>query len=250
MPPCPQNALVFFTQNLPSWRALVIGGPLSLVWAAGCLAFAGVLKKRAALETGYSRKVFHFLIFGTVSAIHWVSGTPGVCLFGGMTSFVLLYAILRGSGHFMYEAIARERDAPRRTYFIVVPYFATLIGGLLSNILFGAAAIAGYLATGLGDAVAEPVGARFGRHKYRVPCFGGVMATRSIEGSGSVLIVSVVALTVWAAASPEIQLSANSAALVAVIGVVATIVEAASPHGWDNATMQIVPAWLASALLL
>ena len=29
----------------------------------------------------------------------------------------------------------------------------------------------------------------------------------------------------------------------------ATLVEAASPHGWDNATLQIVPAWAATYLL-
>jgi hypothetical protein len=43
----------------------------------------------------------------------------------------------------LYEAMARETDAPHRTHYIIVPYFATLIGGLASNILFGPVAVVG-----------------------------------------------------------------------------------------------------------
>ncbi|MDM8551389.1 hypothetical protein QUF72_14990 [Desulfobacterales bacterium HSG2] len=119
-----------------------------------------------------------------------------VCLFGGMTTLVIFYAIFRGTGHILYEAMARETDEPHRTYYIVVPYFATLIGGLASNILFGQAAIVGYLVTGLGDAVGEPVGTRFGRHTYKVPSFRGVESVRSYEGSAAVLVVCTAAITV------------------------------------------------------
>ena len=49
----------------------------------------------------------------------------------------------------LYEAIAREKDEPRRTFFVLLPYFTTLAGGLASNILFGPFAVAGYLVTGV-----------------------------------------------------------------------------------------------------
>jgi len=245
----PESIVHFFVENVPDATTLAIGGPVALVWAAACLIFSGLLKTRRKLKTGYTRKVFHFLIFGTVVAVHWLWGTPGVCLFGGMTSLVIAYALLRGSGHVMYEAMAREKDAPRRTYYIVVAYFATLIGGLLTNILFPATAVFGYLVTGFGDAVAEPVGTRFGKHEYRVPAISGVRAIRSLEGSCSIFIVSALVLIVWFALSHQFELSGRSLLIIVLISCVATLVEAISPHGWDNTTLQVVPAFLGAILL-
>jgi phytol kinase len=193
--------------------------------------------------------VFHFLVFGTVVAVHGLWGTPGVCVFGSMTSVVIAYALLRGAGHVMYEAMARETDSPRRTYYIVIPYFATLIGGLLSNIFFPATAVFGYLVTGLGDAVAEPVGTRFGKHKYRVPAGGGVTAIRSVEGSSAVFIASVLALTLCFALSPQFDLSGGALLMILLVSFVSTVVEAVSPHGWDNATLLVVPALLGTVLI-
>jgi phytol kinase len=239
----------FFVGNFPSLKALALGGPAALAWAAACLALAGVLKRRWHWQTGYTRKVFHFLIFGSVVAVHAIWGTPGVCLFGGMTSAVIAYALLRGSGHLMYEAMAREKDEPRRTHYIIVPYLATLLGGLVGNICFPQTVIFGYLVAGLGDAIAEPVGTRFGRHQYRAPALRGVRAVRSIEGSCSVLIVSALALLGCLIFLPQFELSARSVLTVAAIALVSTLVEAISPHGWDNASLQIVPAWLGVMLL-
>ena len=81
----------FFVANFPSLKALAVGGPAGLLWAAACLMLAGILKKRRHWPTGYTRKVFHFLIFGSVVVAHALWGTPGVCLFGGMTTVVIAY---------------------------------------------------------------------------------------------------------------------------------------------------------------
>jgi phytol kinase len=239
----------FFLQNVPGTPTIAWAGPPALLWATACLAFAGYLKTRRGLATGYTRKVFHFLIFGTVIGIHAAWGTRGVCLFGAMTSLVIAYAVARGPGHFMYEAIAREKDAPRRTHYVVVPYFATLIGGLFANVFLAGTAVLGYLVAGLGDAAAEPVGTRFGRHKYRVPALRGVAAVRSLEGSGSVFVVSAVALGVCLAVSRSGAVSGRTLLVVGLIAAVSTLVEAVTPHGWDNATLQVVPAALGALLL-
>ena len=239
----------FFAANLPDATTFAVAGPPAMVWAVAGLWFAGVLKSRGKFKTGYTRKVFHFLIFGTVVAIHFIWGIAGVCLFGGMTSLVIAYALVKGPGHIMYEAMAREKDAPRRTYYIVIPYFATLIGGLLSNIFFPATAVFGYLVTGLGDAVAEPVGTRFGKHTYKVPAVRGVGAVRSLEGSLAVFMMSVAALTACVVFSPVFDLSMRSLLDVVLIAFIATLVEAVTPHGWDNATLQVVPALLGTMML-
>jgi len=66
-----------------------------------------------------------------------------LCLFGGTCTPAVGFAVWKGRGNLMYEAIARPQDEPHRTFFILVPYFATLIGGLAANMIFGPVAAAG-----------------------------------------------------------------------------------------------------------
>jgi len=239
-----QNTIAFFKDNFPSPKALLLGGLPCLLWAFACLYFAGSLKQEHGVRTGYTRKIFHFLIFGTVSVLHSTLGTSAVCLFGGMTTVIIFYAVFKGPGNLLYEAMAREKDEPHCRYYIIAPYFATLAGGLVSNILFGEAAIFGYLITGLGDAVGEPVGARFGKHQYRVPAFGGIKAVRSYEGSAAVFIMCLLAIILGVAMSPLLEFTSIMFFLVPLLAFVCMIVEAISPHGWDNAVLQIIPSLL------
>jgi len=234
----------FFLDNLPTLGEVAVLGPPALLWALFWLAVAGYLKRRVQWPTGYTRKVFHFGIFFTAALLQALSGTRMVCLFGAMTTVVIAFALVRGSGDFLYEAIAREKDAPHRTHYIVVPYVATLIGGVLSTIWFGPAALAGFLVTGIGDAVGEPVGTRFGHHTYRVPALRGVTCTRSWEGSVAVLVVSALAVFLSLVLLTEASISARTVLVALGIGCASAACEAVSPHGWDNATMQIVPSWL------
>jgi phytol kinase len=241
------RTLAFFIDNSPSWKGILIGGPLGVLWSYLCLRFAGYLKLSRGYKTGYTRKTFHFLIFVSVVIIQMIWDTSIVCLFGGSCTLVIFYAIRKGSGNLLYEAMAREKDEPHRTYYIVIPYFATLIGGLASNILFGHMAVVGYLVTGLGDAIGEPFGTRFGKHTYKVPSLASVKAIRSWEGSMAVFVISVVAIAISISILPGLNFTNKSFVLVPLLGLVSTIVEAISPHGWDNATMQIIPssiAWL------
>ncbi|MBU3917685.1 hypothetical protein KKA14_19330 [bacterium] len=243
------NIISFFITNFPTWNEILIGGPIGLLWAFLSLYFAGYLKSRKGFRTGYSRKIFHFTIFGSVAAIQWLWDTSIVCLFGGMTTLVVFYAIFKGSGNILYEAMAREKDAPRGTHYIVVPYFATLIGGLVTNIFFGPIAVIGYFVTGLGDAVGEPVGAKFGRHTYRVPSLTSVKSERSLEGSAAVWAMSFLAIIAGIALSPELAFSANYFLTIPALSIICALTEAFSPHGWDNMTMQIVPVWIAFIVL-
>jgi len=164
---------------------------------------------------------------------------PAVNVLGiGMGVFVLL-SVRAGEGNFFFEAMAREKDSPRRGYFIVVPYITTALGGLVSNFLFGFCAVMGYALCGAADAVAEPVGVRFGKHKYRVPSLKKVrVSERSLEGSFSVWAVSLVLSFIlflflyrmsWAESLP--------AALILATAI--TLVEAFSFHGADNLTVQV-----------
>ena len=236
-------------QNPPSVGVLALGSVTSLLWAYGVLALAGYLKMRKGWRTGYTRKLFHFMIFGSVVVVNGLSGLAGVCVFGMMTTCVIAHAIVRGEGNPLYEAMAREKDAPYRTRYIIEPYLATLLGGVLANVLFPQTVVFGYLVAGLGDAVAEPVGTRFGKHRYRVATFDGIAAERSLEGSASVLVVSWAALFACLCLSPHFVVTTPAVCALVAIALISTLAEAVSPHGWDNAVLQVIPAWLGTMLL-
>jgi len=238
----------FFLHNLPTAADILVFGLPALLWGYLCLALAGLLKSRFQLKTGYTRKVFHFLIFAGATLVQTAWGLPALLVFGTAVSAVIFFAVVRGEGNLLYEGIAREKDAPRRTYFVLISYLATLLGGLLSNLCFSQTAIVGYLVTGIADAIAEPVGTRFGRHEYTVFSVRGVPAKRSIEGSLAVFLASFLAIWLWMA------LTGNQTGTTAWYGgillasTVCAVVEAVSPHGWDNLTLQLVPSALAVLL--
>jgi len=235
-----------WSPTLPSLATVLWLGPILAVAVPALFLLAGWLKTRHGLRTGYTRKILHFGLFGGATTLSLTVGYPGVNLLGGIGAIVVLYSLWRGDGHPFYEAMAREKDAPRRTLYIVVPVLATILGGISSALLFGEFAAVGYLVTGCGDAIAEPVGLRFGRHPYRVPTFGsGVSSRRTIEGSVAVLLTS------FPVAALALSLSPQEVAVLPValgVAIAATLVEAASPHGLDNLTVQLAASGVAFAL--
>ncbi len=102
---------------------------------------------------------------------------------------------------------------------------------------------------GWGDASAEPVGSRWGRHPYRVPSLAGVPARRTWEGSAAVLLVGSAAAAVGLAASGSGLAWGGLVGAALACGLVGAAVEAVSHHGTDNLTVQVavslVAAWLA-----
>jgi phytol kinase len=168
-------------------------------------------------------------------------------VYGSTVVMIVLAAVLRGDGFAFYEALARTSDAPRRSLFIIVPLIATALGGVLANVFFPAWAYIGYAAVAWGDAVGEPVGTRWGRHRYRAPSIAGVSATRSIEGSSMVLLASAAACAFALIAAGIDTPAALGAA--AIIGIVTMFVEAVSHHGADNLTIQLAAAGVAALLL-
>lgn len=239
----------FLAQNTPPLGTILVGGPPLLLVSWLSLRLAAHLKQARGWKTGYTRKTFHFLTFATATVLQSLPGLglPITCLFGGMASLVVLHAVWAGAGHPHYEALAREKDAPHRTWYVVVPYLATLLGGLSVNLWSTATAPIGYLVCGLGDAIGEPVGTRWGRHRYRVPLPGRVVSYRSLEGSSAVFLVSSLA-TILAATAIGEPTSATLVGQALVVGLASALVEAVAPHGWDNLALILVPAVLAGWL--
>lgn len=138
-----QTFLQFFINNFPSFKLISWLFPLSIIWSFVALFIAGFCKKKLQWKTGYTRKVFHFFIFISAFFYQYYFKLPGVFILGWSVTIALIYACLKGSGNLFYEALAREKDAPHRTKYIVYSYLATFFGGVLSNIFFGYFAVFG-----------------------------------------------------------------------------------------------------------
>ncbi|MEX1182188.1 MAG: hypothetical protein WEF86_03065 [Gemmatimonadota bacterium] len=234
-------------QFVPDAATILVVAPLALAYVCAAAGIASWLRVRRGVAAPYTRKTFHFLILTSTLGVQLGWGLTGVTVFAAIVLLVVAVAVVRGDGFPFYEALARSTDAPHRTLFIVVPMMTTAAGGILSNLLFGTWAPVGYMVVAWGDAVGEPVGTRWGRHRYRVPSLAGVPATRSLEGSAAVLGASATAAFLALLALNVAAGAAFAAAL--LIGAAAAGVEAVSNHGLDNLTMQVAAAATAYLLL-
>lgn len=229
----------YFLQFIPPFPQILL---FSLVSAAAILGggfLCGALKRFAGWKTGYTRKTLHFLIFVSAVGLHIWGGMPAVNVLGvGMGIFVFL-SVRAGDGNIFFEAMAREKDSPRRGYFIVMPYLTTAAGGIVSNLLFGSSAIMGYALCGSADAVAEPVGLRFGKHRYKVPSLRKIkISERSVEGSISVFLVSMILSFFFFSFLYHLH-SRRAFISSLILSTILVFVEAFSFHGADNLTIQV-----------
>ncbi|MCJ7680722.1 MAG: hypothetical protein MUP70_08355 [Candidatus Aminicenantes bacterium] len=225
--------------TFPSLREWLFILPAGVFIGTLCGWLVGRAKVRWDIPVGYSRKIFHFIIFTLAGLTGLAGGFTATQVFGTSLGLVVFVAVLRGEKSFLFRAVARPSDAPHQKYYILVPFLMTALGGLAGNILFGRAAVIGYITTGWGDAMGEPVGTRWGRHKYPVPTLTGIRAYRSLEGSLGVFLASLIGtVTVLALgfrlAVPDLLLTALLTAAVT------TVVEAVTFHSLDNLTIQIL----------
>ena len=115
---------------------------------------------------------------------------------------------------------------------------STGAGGVLAHLLAGQAAVVSYLVGGCGDALGEPIGIRWGKHP--LPLRSKLLGRRTVEGSLGVLAGSFVAAMGGLLLLGVGPVSAGMRA--AVIAPVVTMVEAISPRGTDNFTIQVTTA--------
>jgi phytol kinase len=224
--------------TLPSSKEWLLYFPAGLISGSLFGWLIGNLKDRFALKAGYSRKMFHFIIFTLAAIVGLTAGFQAVQVFGAAIGVVVMWAVVRGEKNPLFRAVARPTDAPYEKYYIVIPFLMTAAGGMLSNILFGKLAVVGYAVTGWGDAVGEPVGTRWGNHRYRVPTLTGIKCYRSLEGSLAVFIASLGGSFIVLYLGFLLPLNICFIAALTV-SLVATFVEAITFHSLDNLTLQV-----------
>jgi len=233
--------LHFLLENIPSFNEILLFSPLFILAISLELFISGWLKKKFSLATGLSRKIFHFITFISVSIIQYSLGLPILCLYGASCGLVLLLVVVH-KNNILYDAIAREKDIPYQTSFIIIPYLSTLLGGVTSNILFPPFAIYGYLVAGIGDAFGEIFGTLFGKHTYTPLSFLRIKKQKTYEGSLAVFLGSFFALFFTQCFVNNFSWYFLITSL--CIAFVSTLIEALSPPATDNFFMQVFPSAL------
>jgi phytol kinase len=240
--------LNILSQLFPEPYVIAIVTPLTIICIFIFLFLSGTLKLNHEIKTNYTRKLFHILVFTLAGIIGYIFDFRAVMLYGGITGLIVIFAIYQGENNLFYEGIAREQDAPHRSLYIGVPFITTAIAGLFNNVLFGQIALVGYLVAGWGDAIGEPIGVRFGKHRYKVTSLRNVPCERSIEGSTAIMIMSCIAVAVglFVIIGDHWRLIIGTAILA---GFATALVEALSPHGIDNFTTQVTASAICFAVV-
>ncbi len=229
-------------QLWPTPRSALFGGlwGLSLLLLAGGWSASG---HRRGWRVGDTRKIFHFTIFTGAALLRWRVDGGAVIVYGVLVAGGVLVATWRGAASGLFNALARPEDAPYERRHVLAPLVCTAVGGVLAHLIAGSLAAVPYLVAGWGDAVGEPVGIRWGRHRYRVPAWGPATATRSWEGSAAIWLASTLAAGLGLLVSGRTGTEALVWAI--PIGSAAAVIESVSPHGWDNLTLLVGVACVA-----
>lgn len=198
---------------------------------------------RQGWRVGDTRKIFHLVIFTAAALLRMLTTAGTLSAMSLVVVGMVLWCVWRRHSVPLYKALARPSDAPHEAWHVLVPMICTGVGGILAQLLAGPQAFVVYLIAGWGDAVGEPVGVRWGKHRYRVPRLDGVISERSWEGSTAVFVASLLAALIGLSAIPGLDASLLSSQRiflsVLILGIVATVLEAGSPHGYDNLILQV-----------
>jgi phytol kinase len=227
-------------------RTVGFTAAVGLLWVV-----TGRLRERGVGRDGDIRKVNHVAAFtGGALVFGWLAEpTARASLYAvGLELLLLVAAVCRFRARppfrQAFAANTRAADAPHEAFHFWSSWLISLLALAAIDLAFGQMAVTrtAALVVGVADGLGEPVGRRFGRHRYRVPAPAGRPAVRSVEGSLAVLSGALAVLL--AATSPGRAGVEGWLLAAAGIAVAVTVVEAVSPRGTDNGTVPLAAAWL------
>jgi dolichol kinase len=213
-----------------------------VAYVSGRLAEAGV-------KVSYTRKIAFFaifltpLLFAQLLPFHKSPLTLAVRLAVGVGMFLILVAPVRRRVPVcatMFRSFDRPEDRPHTLFWLSTQVLGSYAVLTPMSFLFASRGISELtfvpvLIHGLGDGLAEPVGVRWGRHKYAVRALFGRERrfTRSLEGSACVFLAGLLAVLLFDSSFTGPQLLAA----LLVVPILSTLAEARAPHTWDTPSM-------------
>lgn len=210
--------------------------------------FNGLLVKHKNVKVNYTRKINHFILVlvpvylnrGFVYEESFYLYVLGAAL----AVFKLIFYIKPIRDRIlvintMFLSFDRPEDRPNTLfwfstqlatgYLVIIPMTLIYMYYNLEHLL-----LVPILIWGIGDGLAEPVGIRFGKHKYHVyALFDGKKYFRTLEGS---MCVFLAGLVIIAAYYKYFTLPQFIVALLTIPALM-TLSEAFSPHTWDSPFM-------------
>tara|TARA_R110000782_G_scaffold18459_4_gene50776 strand:+ start:363 stop:1106 length:744 start_codon:yes stop_codon:yes gene_type:complete len=203
------------------------------------------------VKVGYTRKINHFCLFFIPiyleTVIPYEQSIKGLLLKSIIIMLCLLIYIAPSRSRVpifarMFLSFDRPEDRPNTLLWLSTQIAAGYLIIIPAIILFESKGIASLLLipiliAGIGDGLAEPVGIRFGKHKYKTHAlFSKIKYERSIEGSMCVLITSIITIMVFQSSFTD----TGFIVALLTIPIVMTLTEAWSPHTWDTPTLFLI----------
>jgi phytol kinase len=224
---------------------------LKLAILGGVAYACGLLVLHQGVKVNYTRKVNFFALYLVpmlVDRLFPTVNSPEAASVRAVFFMLLMAFFLKPVRErltlaaTMFLSYDRPEDRPHTMFWLTTQLLAGYAVLIPMQILFRKLGFAELifipiLVHGLGDGLAEPVGVRFGKHKYSCrSLFNKRRYTRSLEGSSCVFIAGLMAVTAFHASFTPAQFIA--ALLIVPIGM--TLAEAFSPHTWDTPYMFLV----------
>lgn len=220
-------------------KALVMSILLGISYCTGHL----VLNK--GVKVNYTRKINHFALFFIpmfITKVLVIERSPENYYIGAAIAILSLFLYLKPIRsrvpvvNQMFASFDRPEDRPNTMLWLISQ---TMAGYLVLTFFLGffishqcvELIFLPVIINGIGDGLAEPVGVKFGKHKYKVRAlFSKVKYERSFEGSACVFITSVVTVFLFKGyfTPPEFLF------ILITMPVFMTLAEAFSPHTWDT----------------
>lgn len=234
--------------TLQYWPVLEVIRLIGLL-AIQCL--TSFMVKKDKLRVNYSRKVVHFSQLLSTLVINRTFFNYNIEYFiiSGSLSFaesLIFIEPIRKRVRlidFLFLSYDRPEDRPHTVRLATTQIIGMNIALITIAYLYGFSGVPldllalPLVITAFGDGLAEPIGIRFGKHKYQTKdMFGNRVYTRSYEGSAMVFLTTIIALSI----SQNLFSSSTLFCLLAVLPLLMTITEAYSPHTWDNPFLYLI----------
>ena len=208
-----------------------IAGTIAFVFVV--IGIAEVIRRSFSLSSNFTRKVIHvgvgnWIFLWPFAFDHWYAILVPPALF-----VVLNYVSYRRE---LFKAMERKEKAGGlgTVYYAITLTIIAPIAMFLGVSWIAASAI---MLMAWADGLADPIGRRFGKHKYHV-----AGSTKSVEGSLAFFLIGVcaVAATVMFFGAFSTLPAVNIPIFALSIAALGTLIEAISPAGTDNLTVPIV----------
>ena len=212
---------------------------LLIQYASGCLVFY------KGVKVNYTRKINHFALFFIpmfIDNIIPVQPSIELLIIGSVVAIaglIIYIKPIRTNSRLiqrMFLSFDRPEDRPNTLlwlttqtavgYLVVIPIVIYFFKIGYENLL-----LIPILVNGIGDGLAEPVGIRFGRLKYKTyALFSKIKYERTIEGSACVFFTSIIVIIFFQSSFT----SSEFICALVVFPIVMTLAEALAPHTWDT----------------